>query len=272
MQNKPKIAVCIAGEIRTGIEDFKVFSEFFKHYDIDVFVHTWNVVTSDNLKFGEDIWKGNEGYDTKGTQQKIAELYKPVRMLVEDPLEKTDTLAFESMMYSIYRADLLRQDYELETNKIYDIVVKYRFDLIFEKGITFPPFQVEPRTLYYVNRNQGCTPQDCGRHGLSDLWFYGDSNTMSTVCSMYNFFRYKLKPLRNPNYFTGVELKRDMSFATFSPSQLYYNQCIKYNIRPVDISMMDNNYNRQSLHRTTVKHLDPYDNFKEINEYYNSHV
>ena len=38
---KRKVAVCISGQIRTAIEAYDPFINFFKNEDIDVFIHTW---------------------------------------------------------------------------------------------------------------------------------------------------------------------------------------------------------------------------------------
>ena len=125
-----KIALCIAGQPR----GFRTAYEYVKRnlldiYDVDVFIHTWK---NDHLV-------------------EIGQMYNPVSMRVEEPLtDDFDSLYTNTpnpqkwpprftvaSYYSIYRSCELKTIEEVQSKKIYDWVIRSRFDYALNTVIPF---------------------------------------------------------------------------------------------------------------------------------------
>ena len=75
-----KIAICISGQLRTGLLGHKVFRRFFGSLgDYDIFYHTWTL--------------------KKDTSLQLQSLYTPIRFVEEPPIDVTEVGNFGSMLY-----------------------------------------------------------------------------------------------------------------------------------------------------------------------------
>ena len=129
-----KIAICLSGQLRTGILAHNVFRRFFGSLgNYDVFYHTWTL--------------------KRDTSRQVQELYNPVRFMEEPPLDVHEVGSFGSMLYSIMQANELKKQYEIENNFRYDLVIKTRFDLIYHEHARFPLTPIIPRTIYSAGGN-----------------------------------------------------------------------------------------------------------------------
>lgn len=185
-----KIALCISGQLRDYYNYYhNVFEKIINKYDVDVFLHTWN--------------------NDENTMEDAINVYKPVSYLIEDFsaekviysdkfLEKNNEWLKNvkgdivknkdvwnpnilgapqnvfSMHYSIFKANELKKQYELENNFKYDIVFRYRVDLefLFDFDIKDEGYIVAP---YTVNHHQG----------VCDHWAYGPSNLMDEYSNVW---------------------------------------------------------------------------------------
>jgi hypothetical protein len=257
-----KIAICISGEVRTAIEAYPVFKNFFEGMDVDVFIHTWNttVVKTKNMEEPFIIHEDDDKIN------KIKELYQPKKMIVENQIEVGPYESFSKMFYSIMMSNQLRLDYEIENECLYEWVVKYRFDVIFPKEIKFPKLQLEKRTLYYLLGNQGIVKEDCGAHGISDIIFWGDPQIMTILCDSYRYYKFNLtKTLKSS--LNGIYYSRDVNKSLYSPGQIIYKRAVDYNIRPCE-SKLDGFFIPHTLWRTDSKELDPFSDYYKIDERY----
>lgn len=141
MKNILKIACCISGQPRS----YKIGHEYIRKnlldvYDVDVFYHTW---FNDTVDFDE-----------------IEHLYEPKNLVVEKPLPNVYAEKYPripgpkfpayftvSAFYSIYTANLLKQQYEKENNFEYDWVVRIRFDYALNGD---PDFLTKDNTKLYI--------------------------------------------------------------------------------------------------------------------------
>jgi len=82
-----------------------------------------------------------------------------------------------SMFYSIWQADLLRQEYEAAMNKKFDCVFRLRFDSLPKKK-----FVVEDYDLTRLNVPD--TQFDCG--GINDRFAFGNSEVMTIYTGVYH--------------------------------------------------------------------------------------
>ena len=246
-----KIAVCIGGQIRTALESIKSFNNFFKDEDIDVFIHTW---------YMPDV------EDHTDIIEQIKTLYKPKKFLIQES-KHHERLNFETMLKTICLSNELRKDYEVENDINYDIVVKYRFDLIFPEYIQFPKGECLPRTVYFPISDQGIINTDYQTHGMTDVFFYGDSATMNIATNVYKVYKFTLLPYREL-YGKCIYFYYDISDSLLSPGQLIYKHCVTHNIETVLKSSDNGRFLEHTLFRDSVKHLDCLKDFNEIAKVY----
>jgi len=201
-----KVAICLSGKIRTGINAYSVFKNFFGYLNADIFFHTW---------------------EDEPNLPEVIDLYKPKKYLTTKSKQFQNMVSFGPMLYSIMMANEVKKNYEIEHNFRYDLVIKTRFDLVFLPGHHFPDHALIPRTIYSSGGNQGINPVDFESHGISDLLFWGDSQSMDIATDTYFYYRHHCIPL-NRQFKTGHQF--DPNDVYFSPGNLIYSHFKKYNI------------------------------------------
>lgn len=146
-----KVALCLSGQARTFRRCFAShFKMLMKPFNADVFIHTWSF-SGDHKRTSKDHHYTNDYdislYEKYNTTEyltdsvKLIELYCPKKMLIEKPdkeyfMRKTPIDSFFNalmMYYSVYRANELRREYEIERGIKYDLVIRSRFDLRINK-------------------------------------------------------------------------------------------------------------------------------------------
>lgn len=141
-----RIAVCISGQPRS----YKIGHQFLeknilRNY-VDVFCHT--------------TWK-------EGTEFPNLSIYNPKAMLIEEPLApdlskytrvpppqpnwkvKDPAMATYCQLYSVYKANELKREYEKRNNFRYDWVIRIRYDFAINGQI--PWFDLDNSKLYIPN-------------------------------------------------------------------------------------------------------------------------
>jgi hypothetical protein len=246
-----KIAVCISGQIRTAIEAFKSFQNFFSDEDIDVFIHTWNI--DDSQKIDE-----------------IIKLYKPKYIQI-DKSPNYKRLDFDLMFKTIFLSNRLKRKYEIENDFRYDVVVKYRFDLIFSKEEKFPKSIIEEKKIYVSKIDGPKMNTDYEQYGIHDLFFWGDSHSMDIMS-----LTYKIKSLYYGNirkkYFdkTDYIANNTLSESMISPDHSLFKQAYRYGLVLEPVLNNKNGPLLNTIFRDDVSHLDPFDNFNEIAYFYHN--
>lgn len=148
-----KIAVCLSGQPRFIERGYhQIYDNIISKYEnVDFFVHTW---WSDDMNKDQFV-KGNDGYklDDFGklrqytypldTLELIMKYYRPKLILNEPQIkfeqhenvnyETINPLSLYSMYYSVKTSNSLKKFYENKNNFVYDIVIRARFDILFEK-------------------------------------------------------------------------------------------------------------------------------------------
>ena len=165
------------------------------------------------------------------------------------------------MLFSIQAANRLKRDYELQNNFDYDCVIKTRYDMLMPPNSKWTQKQVEARTLYYSLGNRGLVHTDVGKHGLSDIIFWGDSSTMDIACDTYRHYNWKCFP-RYLQLMQGNML--DPADSMLSPGTLIYQQTEKRNVKLQQVQPQL----QETLWRTSVEHLDPVADFQQIKKAY----
>lgn len=138
--NKMKIAICFSGLLRNYKNYIYLFNELTKYKNVDIFFHTWDLEDqlSRNMLFEEDI-------------NNIILLLKPKKYIIENLNQKElefnlynkwdykkehwhskGSVNFACMYYSIFKSNCIRQEYEIHNNIQYNMVIRHRFDFMFE--------------------------------------------------------------------------------------------------------------------------------------------
>lgn len=198
-----KIAVLLSGQPRF-ISKYtpSILANLVKPNNADVFCHVWNTPTDRPFRTGKG-WE-NERIEADAIK-KIQDWYDPQDIMVEEPLEfgypnldwfktlsvgygggaeKEDTAAYYncshySLWYGLMQANLLKQKHEHKNKFRYDVVVRCRFDLGIHHTINVSKYDVSNH-IWTMNN---------GRNELLNDWFFfGNSENMNIIASIYNLF------------------------------------------------------------------------------------
>lgn len=212
-----KVALLLCGQPRKALESFKKIKEnIIDVNDIDVFIHSWYDKDNLYMEKGEKD-RGDEHYLEKDLDRKLIELYKPKAFLFEPqkfnnfnnfnnyfdcPDKHVDNylknkgninFTFEEMklriikysnlsqLYSIFKVNLIKEEYILENNIFYDCVIKLRFDCFPDKKLFCRKYDMN--YIYYENIGQ---PDNL----ISDWFNMGSNEIMNIYASMFLNFKY----------------------------------------------------------------------------------
>lgn len=245
-----KTAICFSGELRTFAVAMPRILSYFGSMSADIFCHTWN-------KSG-DI-EHNELHEAHVKQIVRNSVHNLVELKVQPSINHSGP--FGNMLYSIQAANRLKRNNELKHNFDYDLVIKTRYDMLMPPGSSFKYAPIEARTVYYSLGNRGLVHTDVGKHGLSDIIFWGDSPSMDIACDTYRYYNWQAYP-------TYLQLMRgdmiDPGDSMLSPGTLIYQQTEKRNIKLKQVEPQL----QETLWRTSVEDLDPQTQFEEIKKAY----
>lgn len=194
-----RVALQISGEYRCLHLTVKSFMENIvqslqeKGYDeIFVFSHTWDRQETSMGTFpfdGRGLWHLTMPVYSNEVGQK---LYKPISFMTE----KLEDLAFLKgrsrilcMYYSIYMANEIRKKFEEENSISFDLVIRYRTDLVLEDPLLKdmptgePSFLVIPKSTIV----QTCDGpfEDGDLSHICDYIAYGTPDKMNVYCSTF---------------------------------------------------------------------------------------
>lgn len=225
--NSPaKVALCISGQPRKALDTFPLIKKnIIDTNNADVFIHMH--YDTENLYMEKSNAENGEFILEKGIDQKLIELYCPVRYLIEKPrdFKKPNHLVPEprlrsfqkmnsnmnwteeqhvkhivkqmtSMYYSIYKCNELKELYANENGIVYDYVIRLRFDFLPESPLVVSDYT--PDAIHYL---------DIGQPDLiiNDWINFGSNTIMNVYASLYlqmdyfNTFKFYSKEERLPN-------------------------------------------------------------------------
>lgn len=204
-----KIALCFSGQPRDIDFNYQIYKEnVIDQNDVDVFVHTW--WDPNNLSHNSIIPDRVHKTFSPDAIEKIKELYKPKKILVEQPktwnkvydmsekgfkecvgwaqqaeggieaVKKYYGNVANSMFYSIMMSNLLKEQYSVETGTDYDIVIRTRFDFAPYGKIDFNSLRLNPEDIV-------CHHTPGLPYGIAHDWFaFGTTVSMNVYCGVYN--------------------------------------------------------------------------------------
>lgn len=179
-----KLAVCISGQPRTFETAYpSILNYFGSPDDVDYFCHTWDYnnwkITDSST--GEKLYSVDEQVDRTRVSEMIQDVLKPKAFQIEtsDDLERLQGYrwSWDSMFYSIRRADEYRRLYSIQNGVWHRAVVKTRYDVGFKPGSRFEFLNYRPRSVFFrfIDR----MPEEYWKLNASDVCFFGDPAGMS---------------------------------------------------------------------------------------------
>lgn len=198
--NSFKVALCFSGQARcwrTAVSNIKRFFSGSVHPETgqpvvyDTFIHTWDINTFRKNAMSQE-------YDiepvTQQDQDELRKSYLPIKMEVEsfDRFKNSTNqlFAWDPMFYSFMKSVHYKRSHELENDFEYDLVVKVRFDVIYDPK--------HPFVLHKVDSMVGYTGTPISKfftelnyNNFDDVTYYGDSKTMDLLSHTYRLHKQK---------------------------------------------------------------------------------
>ena len=253
-----KVAVLLCGQPRRALDTCTdIINKIILPNNADVFIHCW--YDSEN-KYIDKVEKDRGCCIIEDNiDQKLIEIYKPKSYFFEkqkfknfnnyncdyfkcnekyinnlSKCGKNQDLTYEqvktnylkggfiSQLYSIFRCNLIKEEYGLENNILYDCVIRLRFDVTIQKTLICEDFDMN--YIYYQAMGQP--------DGLISDWFNMGSNQ---IMNIYSSVFLNLKYLNDcEGFYKYSEREKvtyyDGSICTIAPEYLFRDLFYKYNI------------------------------------------
>jgi|688.fasta_scaffold10918_9 hypothetical protein len=288
-----KIAVCFSGQMRTALEANTSIIKFLGNQlpNIDFFFHTWDIKSEKKL-FGDlrdDVDYTHECYECLNKLLKIVKLYKPKKYVVESHDDYINNIANtnnkSSLWHSWYKSLELVKNFEKENGFEYDVVIKMRFDVIYEAGVVLDNLFAK-----YLNRiNDGeffadsiwMSDEQLNPYTIHDVFYIHNSKIINQLKLFYDYHILKIKEEENYHKIFGTFLKNQgIPFDECLPEM---DKCwaplreISLNFFDINIDfnkIMECNrilYNHDYQHLTDVRYIDYY-TLNELKKYTLKHM
>lgn len=190
-----RVALCFSGQLRSVQDTYEQWwkpnvLDVNQHHQIDVFGHSWfDKTTVGTVYYASNpdpfYQKASKEIPTNVIQQ-VYDAYNPVQLLLEQQLEFDDKNYNDrklpgaipkngiSRLYSIYRANALKRQYEEDNHFRYDVVVCARYDFIIREPMLFD--SVTEYGIYHL----GYSP-----HGFNVCHAMGQSQAIDLYAELY---------------------------------------------------------------------------------------
>jgi hypothetical protein len=191
-----RVAICFSGQFRNVQSTFdrwynpNVFDVNQEH-QIDVFAHSW----FDNQTVGKVHYAANRNLNTVVASepvpdniiQQIYTIYNPIRLELQrqktfDEKNYNERKLIDavpqhglSRLYSIMRSVLLKKEYEIENNFVYDVVVCTRYDFMLMEPFAFD-----------IVTDEGVYHPGHSPHGFNVCYAMGKSKIMDFYANLYS--------------------------------------------------------------------------------------
>jgi len=193
---KFKIAICISGQSRTwdycknNILNFYNITNFNDtEVDVDYFFHTWDINSyRDHVKGTTHYSEYKDEPFTAGDE--LIDFFKPKVAEVESYstfIQKRNKLyprqhltVWEPMYHSIKKSINFKRQYEIDNDFEYDLVIKTRFDCIYDPSSKFLP-HVPESLKAYSSIPVGRIVNEFNAPNFDEAVFFGESRTMDLL-------------------------------------------------------------------------------------------
>lgn len=225
-----KIAICLHGESRTWqkcVNSIRNFVQKEGDHEIHYFGHTWS---QNSWRTFDKIYQHGYIFEDLNRDNLLAELniaYPFDNIVVDPPYIQSPINSYEMnldnqissesaanyklptawlpMAYSSMVANFKKQQYEIEHDVTFDVVVSIRWDDYFNDNYSLN--SVIPSNLNddFLYSHVSIFPREYRFPCVHDIFYFGSSRVMDTICSFYrtyhngNFFK-----LVDANYYDGA--------------------------------------------------------------------
>lgn len=233
-----KIALCFSGMLRTAFEASPNLLNFIHttSHEIDVFIHTWDI--SQDRAWDTDknphlqqrpitniyephLKKLGQIYNVKSYQiENFSDYLKNTKARLEGPSP-------HDLFYSWDKSVRLMTQYENKNNIKYDVCVKLRFDVIFDRNVKLEASleHYRPSVFFITNSTEA---------RIDDVIWFSEPNIARTLSKYYGYC------IDNLKYIHFVDYVRMNNIET----------------KNIDICPY-------TIYRTEALHLDPVNNFNQ---------
>lgn len=192
-----KIALCISGQMRTYRECYPNLYKFLLDpYSPDVFIHTWS-----EIGFTHKTKPRNRIYWSSQVEEiDLRSKYDPKYMIVEPfesefinnlkgvrvprILQQYEPVHYRGclpMLYKIHACNAIKSKYMVENRICYDIVIRFRPDLMLHQKPPIHLAENTSKTLWHSSLQIDPEIQ------VSDKFAFGDSETMDYYSSAFEY-------------------------------------------------------------------------------------
>lgn len=202
-----KVAICFSGAIR-NFDDcigstLKYFINNFENPDI--FLHMWTFNDSDttknityNFKWRKDNSDTNEILSILNPKKYVIEEYtnQSEQLILSQSNIQVDKFDSEqkknygfnccSMYWKILQSFKLAEEYSIENNFEYDLIIRARLDFIWEDHIIPSDFNNLTDDNIFLIKDRYAT---CSKLITNDKFFAGNYNTMKKMCDIFNYIK-----------------------------------------------------------------------------------
>jgi hypothetical protein len=252
-----KIAVCISGQIRTGVAVAPALKHFFGELwpNIDFFIHTW---TTESVSAWGPRDPGEDPNVLHRFDQnkidRIRDFYQPKLIVVDelDQYQKKYAAMVQNMyghcasnipmLQTLYESNQLKCQYEQSMNQRYKLVVKMRFDQVFEyqhRFIDEVNYIAEKTNTVYVSDPTNRLPT-----AVEDIFWIANSENADIMANLttirsgsneYNYIDWQqhMRLHLEHNKITVRSMKNNNIF-------IYRNYHLNRHISPFDVKMLIN--------------------------------
>lgn len=211
-----KVAVLITGQPIAGIKNSShVLNNIIAPNNADVFMHMWY---DKDYPIGEKSDKSRECNFEEDIDKKLLDIYKPKAYCIEkqrfSQFENYDGTYYKlpekylnnycdmpgnkeltrkeienriikythlSQFYSVFKCNMLKEEYSIENNVLYDCVIKIRYDT--KLGFKLDCSNIDMNNLYYMNLGH--------KDNIISDWFnMGNSMIMNIYSSVFLNLKY----------------------------------------------------------------------------------
>tara|TARA_B100001029_G_scaffold179889_1_gene192192 strand:- start:13883 stop:14797 length:915 start_codon:yes stop_codon:yes gene_type:complete len=202
-----KIALLLCGQIRTLVDPrvLKAQNRFIKKYDADVFVSTWDdvgislwdlykneniykdkIVSSEDIKKLENLRSFEinsfQNFIENTENEDIKKRMENYTNALNEGTSTYDTSKFVTsfpQLFTIYRANNMKKDFEKNNHFIYDLVIKGRPDFLFFYEID-KHLDDANNSLSAIN-----TKEDYWPNRVYDIMYFTNSKNMDKLSDAY---------------------------------------------------------------------------------------
>ena len=206
-----KIAILISGYLRTFQNNINHFKRnLLQNHDVDIYIHK---TTNEE----------NDKYNNKTDWDKIKSLVKPKIILETNELYFDDNCKINNAInqfYKFYILNKVKNAIEKEENIVYDIVIKWRPDILLNNKIDFT--NIEQNTIYIPSDSKidKSKLKNVSDKYVCDIIAYGDNNSMNYY---FNFYKKLNDLIKKYGYCSETLLDYYLEDATYKEIDIDYS-------------------------------------------------